>query len=898
MGGTGQERAPATWVALLALLPFGGAAALVGRVPAVSSGEISTLALPWVPSLGVRLSFLLDGLSLLFALLVTLIGGFVLLYSSAYMAGSPRLGRFTASLMAFMASMVGLVLSDNLLVLYVFWELTTITSFLLIGFDGDRAEARRAARQGLLVTGAGGLAMLAGFILLGQAAGTYELSEILTSTRPIREHASYPAILALILLGAFTKSAQIPFHFWLPAAMAAPTPVSAYLHSATMVKAGVYLLARLAPTLGGTEAWMVVLTVVGAATAVWASIQSLRQRDLKKLLAQTTVMALGASVMFLGAAEPVGLTAAVTFVVAHAFYKAGLFMVVGIVDRQAGTRDLSRLGGLRRTMPVTATAACLSALSMAGLPPFIGFVGKELLYAGALAWAPEPTVAVTAIVLAKVMMVAAALVLAVRPFFGAALETPRPPREAPWQMWAGPVALGVAALAGGLAPDLLGDCLVLPAVGAVAGERPDLELALWHGLSTPLALSGLTLAAGLLLFVRLDPVRRLLDGMGERLPLSASRAFESGVEILVRLAGAVTGVLQHGQLRGYLRAVFVTIAAAAWGVGLATGAFDLPAALGAAEAPGATEVALALLVTAAAAAAVGARSRLLAIGALGVVGTSMALLFMLFGAPDLAITQLLVEALVVVLATLVLLRLPQERGARSGRRARGLDALVATAVGVVVALILLGVSSRPPDPTLRRFFEEASVPEGYGRNIVNVILVDFRAFDTLGEVVVLTVAALAGLGLMRRADDAPRPSTAVGTRALESVIVTQSSRLLMVLMLLFAGFMLLRGHDEPGGGFIGGLLGATAFALAALGAGATTARRALRVEPILLAAVGLALALGAAATSMFVAESFLHALWTTVAGVKLGTPLLFDAGVALVVVGMMLSFVLGLKEAR
>lgn len=896
----GGGRPGATVMALLAALPFALAVWLASRLPEVAAGRIARFDVAWVPSLGVELSFVLDGLSLLFGLLVTGIGGFVMLYASAYMAGAPRLGRFTAVLLLFMLAMLGLVLADNLILLFVFWELTTVTSFLLIGTDNDRAEAREAARQGLLVTGAGGLAMLAGFILLGEAAGTYELSEILTSSQDLTAHPLYLPILVLILAGAFTKSAQVPFHFWLPEAMAAPTPVSAFLHSATMVKAGVYLLARLTPALGGTEVWMVVLTVVGAATALWASVVSLRQRDLKKVLAYTTLMALGASVMFLGAAESVGLIAAVTFVMVHALYKASLFMVAGIIDHEAGTRDLDRLGGLRRRMPITLAAAILSALSMAGLPPFIGFVGKELLYKGALAWSPEPAVAVTAIVLAKVMMVAVAVVLVVRPFFGAPRAEPGELdgiHEASWRLWIGPLALGVLALLGGLVPDLVGESLILPAASAMMGAPAELELALWHGLNAPLALSAVTVALGVGLALRYDWVRARLDGVAERVPLSASRIFEAGVTGFVRAAGALTGAMQHGVLRWYLRVVFLVIAVAIGGVGWAAGAFEPPSILADLAEVGLQEAALALLIVAGALVALWSPSRLLAIGGLGVVGTSLSLLFMVFSAPDLAITQLLVETLVVVLAALVLLRLPAVR-VRSTRLERGMDAPVAAAVGVLSGLVTLGVSSRPPDLRLTRFFELASVPEGYGRNIVNVILVDFRAFDTLGEIAVVTVAGLAGAALIRRVSEGERPSMIAGTRALESVIVTQASQVLVALMLVFAVFMLLQGHNEPGGGFIGGLIGATAFALTALGSGALTVRRALRVEPRALAAFGLALALISGLIALLEGAPFLTGVWTTVADVKLGSPLFFDVGVFLVVVGTVLTFILGLKEAR
>lgn len=863
----------------------------------VGAGHPARVVLPWVPSMGVNLSFLLDGLSLLFVLLITGIGAFVMLYSSSYMAEAERRWRFSLILLAFMAAMLGVVLADNLIALFVFWELTTITSFLLIGCDNTKPEAKTAARQGLLVTGAGGLAMLAGIILLGQVAGSFEISEIIAGGQAISEHDLYPVILGLILIGAFTKSAQVPFHFWLPGAMAAPTPVSAYLHSATMVKAGIYLLARLSPVLGGTGTWMIVLTVVGAVTAVWASIQALRQQDLKSMLAYTTLMALGSATMFLGAAEEVGLTAAVTFVLVHALYKASLFMVVGIVDHQTGTRRLDALGGLRKAMPITAIAATLSALSMAGLPPFIGFVGKELMYTGALAWEPEPAVAISAIVLAKVLMVAVAVVIIVRTFFGPPTERTRDAVEAPWQLWIGPLVMGLLALLGGVLPDFVGETLLIPATMAVMGACLDLELSLWHGINVPLLLSGLTLIVGVLIARRIDGLKSILDALARRAPHSASQLFESGVSRFVSAAGAFTSTVQHGVLRSYLRTVFATAALLVGVAGVVTGAFTTPPDLEPLAAIALEDGAVVLLIITGAIVTLLTRSRLLAIGALGVVGTGLALLFMLYGAPDLAITQLLVETLVVVIAALVLLRLPVEK-VESKPREKGLDAVVAIAMGTVSALLLLGVTGQPTDPSLARFFEENAVPGGYGRNIVNVILVDFRAFDTLGEIVVVTVAGLAGISLLRPADEEGRLSLLAGTTALKSLIVSQSSRVLVVLMLMFSVFMFLRGHNEPGGGFIGGLIASTAFALAALGSGAATVRRAIRVEPRAMAVTGLIVALIAGLIAMLGGAPFLTGVWATLAGIKLGTPLLFDAGVYLVVVGTVLAFILGLKEAR
>ncbi len=722
-------------------------------LPEVSSGAVLTWGIAWIPQLGIELSFMLDGLSLLFALLITGIGSFILLYAGDYLRGYPQVGRFTLFLVAFMLAMLGLVLSDNLVALFVFWELTTITSFLLIGYSHEDAEARRSALQGLFVTAAGGLAMLAGFILLGQAAGTYSLSEILRQPDAIRGHADYLPILILILCGAFTKSAQFPFHFWLPNAMAAPTPVSAYLHSATMVKAGVFLLARLTPVLGDTEVWMATLTLFGAVTTVYASAVALTRKDLKQVLAYTTVMALGACVMFLGAptraesGDPsIGLIAAVTFIFVHALYKAALFMVAGNIDHEAGTRDLDRLGGLRRAMPWSFAAAALAGLSMAGLPPFVGFIGKELLYKGALAWPAEPYIAVAAIVAAKVMMVTAALLVAFGPFFGRQTALPKQPHEAPATMWIGPVVLGLVALFGGLLPDLTAEALLLPAAAAVMGYEPAYEVKLWHGVNIPLLLSALTVLTGILIYAKRATLLAALGRVLAALPLTGDRAYDRGMDAIAALATWQTRWLQGGLQRRYLLVVFATLGLALAATLLLKDALVLPLAW---PQVGFVEWSVAALIAGATLATLLADSRLLAICALGVVGAGVALVFLLFGAPDVAMTQLLVETLVVVIVAIVLLKLPDFKSERRPTgRGRLRDGLVAGLVGVSTTLVLLAVTASPPQQALTEFFEENAMPGGFGRNVVNVILVDFRALDTLGEIAVVAVAGMAAYALI------------------------------------------------------------------------------------------------------------------------------------------------------
>ena len=753
VGGAAPAGSGAGVAWLWALPPAALALWFLALVPTVAAGETIRLAVDWVPSLGVSFSILIDGLSLTFAVLISGIGALVALYSSAYLAGHAQLGRFYVYLTLFMVAMLGLVLADNLITLFVFWELTTVASYLLIGFDHGSDKARRAALQALLVTGAGGLALLAGFILLGLAAGSFELSVIAAMGDTVRAHDLYLPILGLVLLGAFTKSAQVPFHFWLPNAMAAPTPVSAYLHSATMVKAGIYLLARMHPVLGGTEPWIWTLTVFGAVTAVVASVLALRQTDLKLALAYTTVMALGTLTMFLGAEATVAVAAAITFLIVHSLYKAALFLIVGNIDHGAGTREAPQLRGLAAAMPITATAAAAAALSMAGFPPFLGFIGKELKYEGALAIASEPALVASAAVLANALMVAVAGIVALRPFYGTPLATPRMPHEAPTRMWLGPLALAAFGLTFGLAPSLIAEALVQPAVTAILGRPEEIKLALWHGINLPLLLSVLTFALGLMIYANHGRLRAALAHLDARYPITADRAWDGLLDGLKWLAVIQTRFLQGGLLRRYVFSVFATVALAVGVTLLWTGAVRVPDAWPQLLIK---EWAVVVLIAAGALLAITAESRLTAVCALGVVGIGVALLFVMFGAPDVAITQLLVETLVVVLVAVVMLRLPvlDRDSLRTGRK---WDALLAVAVGAVVAMTVLAVVDRPFDRSVTAYFEQTSVPEAFGRNIVNVILVDFRALDTFGEIVVVAVAALGAYALIRGAGRRWRP---------------------------------------------------------------------------------------------------------------------------------------------
>ena len=883
-------------------------------IPAVSNGGILVWETAWLPQQGIDLAFMVDGLSLLFALLITGIGAFILLFAGEYMKGYPQRGRFTLFLVSFMLAMLGLVLSDNLIALFVFWELTTITSFLLIGYSHENAAARRSALQGLLVTGAGALAMLAGFVVLGQAVGTFSLREMLARPEGLADHPHYTAVVVLVLLGAFTKSAQFPFHFWLPNAMAAPTPVSAYLHSATMVKAGVFLLARLNPLLGGTELWMETLTAVGAVTAAYSAVVSLGKSDLKQVLAYTTVMALGTCVMFLGSAPPAAgesepsraVMAALAFLVAHALYKAALFMVAGTIEKATGTRDLTQLGGLAQAMPVTFAAAVAACVSMAGVPPSVGFLGKELLYTvgsapDTVAWLPW------AVFFAAAPIATIAIVLAIRPFLGPRPDYRKAAREGHWALWCGPVVLGAVGLYWGLAPEFPFLRLLVPAEAAVIGHSLQVEEAPWHSTGEAFVLTLVTLAAAVLGFRMRGAIMQALAGLGRRAPLSGDRAYDAVMNGLAAVAAWQTRRLQSGVQRNYLLIVFATL-----GLSLAVTFRIKDVAVPPVGLASTTVLdwSLAALIVAACVVIIRSRSRLLGICALGVVGLSTALIFLAFGAPDVAMTQLVVETLVTVIVAIVLLKLPNfGNEIWPSKPARLRNGIVAVTVGISVTLVLLAVTGSPPQPDLREYFERTAVPGGQGRNIVNVILVDFRALDTLGEISVLAIAGAAVFALLlpgaRQREGVPPPDTgeaAAGAEAwhgsiMNTMILRETTRRLVPLILVFSVFLLLRGHEHPGGGFVGGLVASIAFSLYAFVFGPQAARGILRAGPRAIGAAGLALAIASGLVgSIRDTAPFLTGQWGTLAGLKIGTPVMFDVGVYLVVVGVVLTFVLGIKE--
>lgn len=735
----------APWV--LAAGPGAATIWLLLKMPGVAAGALPLVEKAWVPAIHLEWAWRLDGLGLLLALLVCGIGFFIVLYGSAYFEKDPAAqARFFTLILVFMAAMLGLALADHLLLFFLFWELTSVSSFLLIGFKHKDETAREAAQQALILTVAGGMALLAGSILLAEAAGTWRLSELAAQAAVVKAHAHYPWILGLVVLGAATKSAQFPFHFWLPGAMAAPTPVSAYLHSATMVKAGVFLLARLFPVLGGTVLWHHTLAIVGGLTMVTASLLALGQRDLKKLLAYTTVSALGTLVMLLGIGDALSLQAAVVFLLVHAFYKGALFMVAGAVDHVTGVRDINVLGGLGRLMPWTAGAAALAAFSMSGIPPFLGFVAKELLYE-AKASVPGLQIPLLIVgVLANMVTVKVAISVGLAPFHGQPVPELAQARDACLRMRLGFVLLGVLSLLCGLAPQAVNVVLINPALDALSlGAEPE-PLKLWHGFTPILALSVLTVAGGVVMHL----FRRWFQAVQDRFSTLAEQVgpaalYQSVWKALLALADTVQSGIQNGQLRHYLRMVFgvTTVLLLARVLpalpGLERGEELVPRVF---ESTMLLTMALAGLMTAL------TDSRITALLGLSWVGLGVTYLFVDFGAPDLALTLILVEALTVVLFAVVIVRLPPIRW-RDSAASRGRDALLALAAGVAVGMVVWKAAHVRLHDSIAPEFMARSYVEAHGRNVVNVILVDFRALDTLGEIVVLGVAALGVYALLR-----------------------------------------------------------------------------------------------------------------------------------------------------
>jgi len=737
--------ARAAW--LLALAPFLAFAHFASLLPAISGGEVIADGYAWVPSFDLRFAWLLDGLSLTFALLITGIGTLIVLYSGGYLKGHPDQGRFFSFIFLFMGAMLGLVVSDSLLMLFVFWELTSITSFLLIGFDHERSAARRAALQALVVTGGGGLLLLAGLLLIWSTTNATDLSTLLQSGDLLRANPYYPAILILILGGAFTKSAQFPFHFWLPNAMEAPTPVSAYLHSATMVKAGVYLLMRLNPVMGGTSAWETLLPLFGGATLIVGTLLAIRQTDLKLQLAYTTVSSLGLLVLLTGFGAAYAVEAAALYLVAHSLFKGALFMVAGIIDHETGTRDITKLRGLRKAMPLTFAAALAAAMSMGGLPPFFGFLAKEEIYAALAHANPRSIIFTLVAVVGNALMFAVSFAVALKPFLGPVVATPKPQHEAPPLLWVGPVVLALLGLIGGVFSAIAHNYISSPTASAIRGSLSLIEISLIPHVGVPLLLSALTIALGILAYWRIDHARQTMAMVLRGLGPGPDRGFDYFIAGLIRLSVRVTRFVQPGRLELYITCTFLCVAAILllplWLYG------EMPALPVWPREVQIHEWAIFLLAVLGLFSVVIARDRLTAIVSLGIQGFSVAIMFLLFGAPDLSFTQFMVETLSVVILALVMTRLQLSPTDRRPLGHKIFDGCIAIACGCGLALLLLKATQVPFNTALTEFFNTYSKTIAHGANVVNVIIVDFRGTDTLGEIAVVAITGLAILALIR-----------------------------------------------------------------------------------------------------------------------------------------------------
>jgi len=735
----------AVWI--LAIAPALAFVHFALMLPQVAAGGVVTGGYVWVPSFNLSFSWFIDGLSLTFALLITGIGLLIVLYAGGYMKGHPQQGRFLSFLLLFMGAMLGVVVSDSLLMLFVYWELTSITSFLLIGFDHARPAARRAALQALVVTGGGGLLLLAGLIFIWDMSGMTQLSMLVRGGDILRDSPFYLAALLLVLGGAFTKSAQFPFHFWLPQAMAAPTPVSAYLHSATMVKAGVYLLMRLNPVLGDTAAWQILLPFFGGLTMLTGALLAVRQTDLKLMLAYTTMSSLGLLVMLTGFGSDHAIEAAVLYLVAHSLFKGALFMVAGIIDHETGTRDVTKLGGLRKAMPITFAAALAAAISMAGLPPFFGFLAKEEIYYALAHGNPRAVLFTGIAILGNALMFAVAFAVALKPFLGKPVKTPKHAHEGPLLLWLGPALLAIKGLTIALFAGLSHFYISTPMASAIAGEARPVEISLIPHIGVPLGLSLLTIALGIVLYMQLSAVRGLMVRTFKALGAGPDRGFDVFIETLVKISFHVVRLIQPGRLEFYVTATFAVIAVVLLAPLFLYG--EMPSMPAWPHDMKIHELTFIAIAVAGLVAVLTASSRLTAIIALGIQGFAVAVIFLLFGAPDLSFTQFMVETLSVVILTLVMTRLRLSPSDHRGPGQKLLDSTIAIACGTGFALFLMRATEASFDNRLTDFYNTYSKVIAHGANVVNVIIVDFRGTDTLGEIAVVMITGLAILALIR-----------------------------------------------------------------------------------------------------------------------------------------------------
>jgi multicomponent K+:H+ antiporter subunit A len=873
---------------------------LAMQAPAVLRGEVVQTRIDWIPSLGLNVNFMLDGLGLLFAGLILGIGLLIILYARFYLSKNDPMGVFYTYLMLFQGAMVGIVLSDNILMLLIFWELTSLSSFLLIGFWKHLPEGRQGARMALAVTGGGGLALIGGMLILGNIAGSYDLSVILTQKEVIQASDWYLPALILILLGCFTKSAQFPFHFWLPHAMAAPTPVSAYLHSATMVKAGIFLMARLWPVLAGTPEWFWIVTSAGLITMLLGAKIAFFKDDLKALLAFSTVSHLGLITMLLGMGTAKAATVAVFHIINHATFKAALFMTAGIVDHETHTRDLKRLGGLRHLMPITFTIAGIAALSMAGIAPFNGFLSKEMMLEEAAHTVLGPAWLLPLLATAGALFsVAYSFRFLAHAFLGPKRDDyPHNPHDPGFGLWAAPAFLAVLVIVIGLIPMTSAAWLVDVAASAVTGAEAEVHIKHWHGLYSPaLWMSLAAVGGGFALLGAFRPLRALWDATPRP---EAKVIFDAIIEPLAEISRVVTQALHNGSLT---RAVAIGT--------VAITATSLWAFVGGAYTPGTrsmmplTTVPLigwALLMCAVLGVVFTHRNRLMSLILIGIIGLIISLGFAWLSAPDLALTQITVEVVTVVFMLLALNFLPKETPRESSVLRRGRDAVVAIAAGAGIGGLAYAIMTRDfAFPSISAYHLAQSKPGAGGTNAVNTIIVDFRGYDTFGEIIVLGIAALLIYALVEAllkpgtANDRLLAMTLRPDRAGDRhpLLMVMATRFLLPVAMMIGVFLYLRGHNLPGGGFVAGLVFAIATVMQYMASGLAWTEARQRIEYHALIAAGVLVAAAAGVGSWLFGASFLSSSYTYVhlwplEEFELATAAIFDLGVFLCVLGAVL----------
>ena len=888
---------------LTMLMPIIALIIAVYLAPSVFSGEDIRETFSWIPLLGIDIAFRLDGLALLFVFMILVIGILVIFYARYYLSGNDSMPKLYSYLMLFMTAMLGIVMSNNIIQLWFFWELTSISSFLLISYWWHQSEARKGAIMALTITGGGGLALLAGLLLLGNIVGSYNLDVILASKEIVQASYWYETTLVLILLGAFTKSAQFPFHFWLPHAMAAPTPVSAYLHSATMVKAGVFLLARFYPVLAGTDMWFIIVSITGLTTLLFAAYVALFKHDLKGLLAYSTISHLGLITLLFGLNTDLATVAAIFHIINHATFKASLFMATGIIDHETGTRDMRRLNGMWRYMPYTATLAMVAAAAMAGVPLLNGFLSKEMFFAetlhqqllGSMSW----IIPVFATIAGALAVAYSARFIHDVFFNGDPINLPKQPHEPPRYMRV-PIEILVAlCLAVGIFPNyIVNDILTAASFSVLGGYVPTFKVTLWHGFNLPLLMSAVAVTGGLILYTQ----RRYLFRFQESLPpLNAKKAFDGLIYDMTKWCQAKINAIENGSLQRYLTIIFlVVLVFAGWPL------FEMDHLSGQKDLTpidSHNAIGAALLMIGALSTVIWYRKRVIALLMISVVGLMVSVAFTRFSAPDLALTQLTVEVVTIVLLMLALFFLPQQSIKESSSIRLVRDVGISAALGVVVASICYALITRPLE-SISDFFLANAKTGGGGTNVVNVILVDFRGYDTLGEICVLGIAALGIYKLLINLPlSIPVRDSEGRTWAKERypILLASISQSLLPLALMVSFYIFLRGHNLPGGGFIAGLVTAVAFILQYIAHGSNWIAERLTINYRKIIASGIAISLFTGVGSWFFGKPFMTTWFDYfdipfIGKIELASALMFDLGVYITVVGATLMILASLGK--